>query len=419
MQRIIARLERLFTLFRNAYAGLSLSTWWLSLVMAINRMGTMVVPFMTLYLTQKLHYSIGKAGLVFSLFGLGAVCGGFLGGRICDKFGFFNVQLFTLFFGGIGFMILGFMKSYEAICITTFLLSIINESFRPANALAIAHYSSEENRTRSYALNRLAINVGWAFGGTLGGFIAGWNYHLLFWIDGFTNIGAVALLWFILRPAGRAAQTAQRKASDHVRRFQAFRDLRYMAFIFFTFLYAFSFFQLFSTQPVFYRTQYHLPEWVIGLTMALNGVLIALFEMMLIYKLEGKRKHTYFITRGSVLVALSFVIFNFVPHGTAKSILLIPLNIIIASVSMLIVTSGEMLSMPFMNSYWISCSNNENRGQYAGLYTVAWAAAQVLGPYCGSLIADHYGFRNLWWVITLVCLLSAIGYRWLQSWEKN
>jgi len=36
--------------YRNAYTGLSRSTWLLSLIMLINRSGTMVVPFMTLYM---------------------------------------------------------------------------------------------------------------------------------------------------------------------------------------------------------------------------------------------------------------------------------------------------------------------------------------------------------------------------------
>jgi MFS family permease len=50
----------------------------------------MVVPFMTLYITQSLHFGIAKAGLVMAIFGMGAICGGFLGGRLTDKFGFYN-----------------------------------------------------------------------------------------------------------------------------------------------------------------------------------------------------------------------------------------------------------------------------------------------------------------------------------------
>src|SRR5882757_7024988 len=99
--------------YRNAYSGLSRSTWLLSLVMLINRSGTMVVPFMTLYLTSpKMGYSVGQAGIVFGLFGLGAFSGAFFGGRLTDKIGFYPVQLITLMGGGVLFIVLGQMKSY-------------------------------------------------------------------------------------------------------------------------------------------------------------------------------------------------------------------------------------------------------------------------------------------------------------------
>src|SRR5690606_13980746 len=129
-------------------------TWWLSLVMLVNRSGTMVIPFMTLYITQQLGYSIAQAGWVMALFGLGAVCGGLIGGKLIDKVGFYYVQIATLLGGGILFMILGQIKSYSLICLFAFLLSLVNDMFRPANAAAIAQYSKEENTTRSFSLNR-------------------------------------------------------------------------------------------------------------------------------------------------------------------------------------------------------------------------------------------------------------------------
>src|SRR3954471_22044905 len=108
-------MRRITTLYRNAYSGLSPATWWLGLVMLINRSGTMVVPFMTLYLTQTKHYTIGRAGVVMAMFGAGAVCGGFLGGRLTDKLGFYNIQISALLCGGLMFILLGRMNTFPAI----------------------------------------------------------------------------------------------------------------------------------------------------------------------------------------------------------------------------------------------------------------------------------------------------------------
>ena len=95
-------LSPVLNLYKNAYTGLSRSTWLLSIVMLINRSGTMVVPFLTLYLI-KMGYSVSMAGIVFAFFGFGAFSGAYIGGRLTDKIGFYPVQIITLFGGGIMF----------------------------------------------------------------------------------------------------------------------------------------------------------------------------------------------------------------------------------------------------------------------------------------------------------------------------
>lgn len=386
-------------LYEDAYAGLSRSTWWLSLVMLINRSGTMVVPFMTMYMTQHFRVGIGKAAFVMSLFGLGSVAGALLGGRITDKIGFYYVQLCTLAGGGVMFIVLGQMKSYTAICTASFFLSMVNEAFRPANAVAIAHYSKEENRTRSYSLNRLAINLGWAVGGTLGGFVAAYNYELLFWVDGLTNIAGAVLLYNVLSPSKNEAtkqkQIIAREAAPSV-----YKDRLYLFFVLLQIVFAICFFQLFTILPVFFKEQWHLPEPFIGFTMALNGLLIALFEMVLVYRLEGRRPYLQYITIGVFLVGLSYAMLNFGIVGFHS----------MAILSSVVVTLGEMLSMPFMNSYWIRRTQPANRGQYAGLYTMAWSMAQVVGPFTSGQIAEHKGYDVLWWGTGAVCLLLSVAY---------
>ena len=384
--------------YRNAYTGLSESTWLLAVIMLINRSGTMVVPFMTLYLTSPhMGYSVGQAGFVFGLFGFGAFSGAWLGGKLTDKFGFYPVQLVTLFGGGVMFIILGQMKSFSLICLFTYLLSFVNEAFRPANSTAMAFYCKEENRTRSYALNRLAINLGWAAGSAAGGFIARFNYELLFWIDGATNIIAALLRWIFLKPVHYKPSQQVQAGSLPAR--PAYRDKNFVFFILITMLFASCFFQLFTNLPVYFKKNLHLSEPSIGFLMAANGILIVLVEMVLVYKLEGKRKNTVYITIGVALVGIAFLLLNFHAIGAAIAILMI-----------LLVTFGEILAMPFMNTYWISRTQASNRGQYAALYTMAWSAAQSLGPMGGAQLAQHSGFAALWWLVGGLALLASFSF---------
>ena len=384
--------------YRNAYSGLSKQTWLLSLIMLINRSGTMVVPFMSLYLTSpEMGYSVGDAGIVFGLFGAGAFCGAWLGGRLTDKIGFYPVQLFTLTVGGILFMLLGQMKTYPLICLFTFLLSFVNEAFRPANSTAIAFFSKEENRTRSYALNRLAINLGWAVGSALGGFLAHINYELLFWVDGFTNIGAALLMWLLLKPVSYKAPAKTRVDDPLIQ--SAYKDKTFLSFAFITMLFACCFFQLFNNLPLYFEKDLHFSTPFIGVLMAANGIIIALVEMVMIYKLEGRRKNILYITIGVFMVGLSFLLLN------------IPGAAVTVAISMIVmVTFGEILSMPFMNSYWIARTQPSNRGQYAALYTMAWSAAQTLGPMGGAQLAEYAGFDVLWWTVGGLSIIAAIFF---------
>ena len=388
--------------YRNAYAGLSRETWLLSLIMLINRSGTMVIPFMTLYLTSpEMSYSIKEAGGVFGLFGAGAFCGAWFGGKLTDKTGFYRVQIITLAGGGILFMLLGQMKTYPLICLFTFLLSFVNEAFRPANSTAIAFYSKEENRTRSYALNRLAINLGWAVGSGLGGLIAHVNYELLFWVDGFTNLFAALLIAFWMKPVKSVPSTDTGQDDPIIR--SALKDRAYLLFALITMLFASCFFQMFTNLPVFFKKEMHFSEPFIGLLMAINGIIIALIEMVMIYKLEPRKKNLFYIALGVLLIGFSFISLNIPGGGAALALLMI-----------VMITFGEILSMPFMNSYWIARTQPSNRGQYAALYTMSWSAAQTLGPLFGAQLAQSAGFAALWWAVGGLCIVAALLFRRLD-----
>lgn len=397
----------IFPLYKKAYGGLSSGTWWLSLVMLVNRMGTMVIPFMTMYLTQQDGFGIDKAGLVMSIFGLGAIAGALIGGKLVDTIGYYYVQLIALIGGGIMFMVLGQMHSYASICITTFILAMLNESFRPANTVAIAHYSKDENKTRSYSLNRLAINLGWAVGGALGGILASFNYSLLFWVDGLSNLLAAVLLYLTLSPKRNPATEVMKKVSEPIL-ISAYKDRPYMIFIILVFVFALCFFQMFTTIPVFFKENFKLSVFFIGIIMAMNGLIISFFEMIMVFKLEGRRPSLHYISGGMLLVSISFLLLNSYPFNYA----------LIALVSMVFLTFGEILTMPFMNSWWIGRAKPYNRGQYAALFSVAWASAQAVGPFTGAFIAEHAGYQTLWYGIGFICLLLAILYYRLQRVEN-
>jgi predicted MFS family arabinose efflux permease len=392
-------------LYKNAFSGLTSRMWLLSIIMLINRCGTMVLAFMTLYCTH-IGFTLKQGGIVVAIYGIGSLVGALVGGKISDKFGFYYTQFAALFFGGIMFIVLGFMRSYEAICIVTFFLAMINESFRPANATAIAHYSSAETRTKSFSLVRLSINLGFTLGSAMAGRLADISYDLLFWVDGCTNIVASFFLLLLLPKVTKAQHNKPEVTKDVSQKINSpYTDKKFLYFLFFQILFAACFFQLFTTIPIFFNKNLSISKSNIGDIMAASGLLIFAVEMILIFSLEGKKPYLVFITTGTFLMAISYLILN-IPNVN---------GILIASIFILIITMGEMLSMPFMNSYYIARSSQSTRGQYAGMYTMAWSAAQALGSMGGAAFADEFGFNNLWYLVAVVSAISAGGYYWIYK----
>jgi len=395
-------------LYRNAFSGLSREVWLLSLVMLINRSGTMVIPFLTIYLTEQLHFTLGEAGLAMSCFGAGSILGTFIGGRLTDRKGYYPVMFWSLFLGGIMFLLLMWMDSLVEFCITIFVLSLIADAFRPANMASVGAYSSSQNLTRSISLIRLAVNLGFTVGPALGGILAmAFGYKWLFVVDGLTCIGAAFFFRAYLKPKPRpdlgpeTEPTREPAPKEPV--LSPYRDREFLIFGGLMLLTTIAFMQLFSTLPVFLKQEYDLSDGIIGTLLALNGLVIALVEMPLIYSIEGKFKRMALIRLGAILIGFSFLVLNF---GHWFGLLLI---------SILAITFGEISNFPFSNSFAVDRSNESNRGQYMALYSMIFSLSHILAPALGMQLAGHFGFFTLWIVMAGLCAITVFGYWWLED----
>lgn len=399
---------RILQLYRNSFSGLNRNTWLLALVQLVNRAGTMVVPFMSMYMTQKMGVSITKAGFVLACFGMGSIVGSFAGGKLTDRFGFYYIMIITLLLGGLSFIGLSFLTSYWWICAGTFVMAIVNEAFRPASMAAISAYSNAESITRSGSLVRLSVNLGWAVGAAVGGWIAAHNYSLLFWVDGCTNMAAALVVLYAL-PKINYHKKPSPSGDAEVKNYSPFRDVFFLFFVFLNCFFGICFFQLFTTLPVYLKTSLLLDEARIGWIMGINGLLIAFFEMIIVYSLENVNK-LRLISWGTFVTGLSFVVYNLFTGMDAFAL---------AMMAVIIITVGEILAMPFMLSFTMKRSTPATIGQYASLYTMSYSVAHICGSYSGSAIADRFGFDVLWWCVGAISVLISVCFLYMQKKEAQ
>lgn len=393
---------RVWFAYKEAFRGLPESIWWISLVLFVNRSGAMVITFLALYLTQELGHPITAAGWLLSIYGAGHLAGAFLGGWLCDRLGALRIQFFALAASGFGYLLLEHVRSLPLMAVVVFFTATMAESFRPANAAALAEMAPPDLRARAVALNRLAINLGWSIGPALGGLLAAYDYRWLFRVDGVTCLAA-ALLLFQLRRAGRLEKAAydavdQRPEPEGI---HPVRDREFLLFLVLTAVSALLFFQAWGPYPVYLKEVYGFSEAQYGLLMAVNAVLILLFEVLLTHRTE--RFHPMSVTGfGIFLLALGFGV---LPLGVGWAL---------ATLSMVIWTFGEMLNIPAAGGWVANRAGTLHRGKYMGLHTAAWGVAMIFGPVLGTYIYTHFSPAALWYSALGVGALAWFGYELLR-----
>lgn len=384
------------------YKGLSKEVWILALTTLINRAGAMVVPFLALYLTNYLEFTMEQVGWIMSCFGFGSLAGTFIGGKLADRLGYHLTMYVSLLGGGLVFLALQYLSDYYHICVGIFILSLIADMFRPAMWVALDNYSLAENRTRSVTLIRLAINLGFSMGPALGGLIiTWWTYKGIFIIDGITCLTAGLIIAFYL---SQKTEPQAKKETVESPRKSPYKDRHFLIFWVALFLIGFTFMQYFSTMPLYYSEVLFLSEDRIGLLLASNGLLIFLLEMPLVNALEkSKLNHLKIVIAGTLLLLLSFLILNLAPW------------IGLAIVGIVLMTFGEMLGFPFSNSFALDRSKKGRQGDYMALYSMSFSVAHILGPNIGMQFSAQFGFENTWYLMGFLCLISCAILFYLQQ----
>lgn len=389
-------MKKIYNNYIRNFEGLSKEIWLLSFITFINRAGAMVIPFLSLYLEDEKNFTLPQVGWIMTSFGLGSLAGTWLGGKLTDSIGYYKVIAFSMLLGGMGFIMLQFIDTFYGFCLGVFSLIFVADAYRPAVFVACDTYSKPETVTRSIALLRLAINLGFIIGPVAGGIIiARINYVSLFWIDGITCILASILIFMMLKPKQAKAKT--NKEITKIEGKSPYQNALYLLFILIMVLNGMMFVLYFSLLPIYYKNTFFLSEDLIGLLLVINGIIIVLFEMPIVGWLEriniSKTMATFW---GAIFLALSFLVLNF---SDWVGILVI---------GMVLMTIGEMIGSPFSNALALEMSPIGRKGSYMGLYSMSFSLSHIIGHNGGMNMVDTLGFELTWYIIFVILMGTAI-----------
>ncbi|MCA6422732.1 MAG: MFS transporter [Flavobacterium sp.] len=401
-------LQVAFQRYINNFRGFSREIWILAIITFINRAGTMVLPFLSKYLKEDLHFTYGEVGWIMVCFGFGSILGSWLGGKLSDKIGFYRIMIISLLVSGLLFFVIQFITSFIGLCISMFLIMTVADMYRPAMFVSLGAYAKPEIRTRALTLVRLAINLGFAAGPALGGLIImNIGYRGLFWADGATCIIAILIFWLKVKEKKKTA-FRDKVHPGEVLTHSVFKDKPFMIFLFTCLISGILFFQLFTTIPLYHKEQFSLTEFQTGLLLTMNGLMIFFLEMPIVSYVE--RHHiskVKVVALGSLLMAISMLLMLI---NTWSGILII---------MMVFMTFGEMFAFPFSNSVSLSRAPKGHEGRYMAIYTMSFSSAHILSAKMGMEIIEYFGYQMNWLFMGLLGLLGFILGIWVFRLIRN
>lgn len=357
--------------------------WWLAGITLANRAGTMALPFLILYLTQRAGLAPERAGLLLAVYGSGSLVSAPVSGWLSDRVGPKRMMELSLLFAGLLLLLYPFADGFAALVALTLCWSIAADALPPASLALMSALVPAEQRKAAFALNRLAVNLGMSIGPAAGGLLATISYSWLFVVDGATSLVAAALLALAPIPEIRATHAEGGPQLES----RALSDRRLRLVLFGVFAIAIVYYQTFSTLPLHFASNLAFSEATIGLLFALSTLLVVLLEVPINVR-TSHWSHMRTFLLGGALIAVGFA-----ATGLATTAAHVAGTIVVWTI-------GEIVLFPAFSSYIADIAPDAKRGQYMGLYLFAFNAALAVGPWLGTQVFAKLGPAALW----LACL---------------
>lgn len=385
--------------FKN-FSHFSIEVKILAITTFINRCGAMVVPFLSKYMLEELHFTYNQIGWVMVFFGIGSFLGTWISGKLSDKVGFYKIMIFSLFTSGLIFILLQFLTSFYGFCFGVLLLTTVSDMYRPAMLVSLDTYAAKKERTKALSLVRSSVNLGFMFGPLIGGIIITLlDYTFLFYIDGITCILSILLFAFFVKEKKLPYKL---NVFKHIKEDNSvIQDKPFMIHLAVTLITGILFFQMFTTLSLYYKETFNFTSIESGLFLALNGVLILLFELPIVNYVESRKIDK--------LLIVSYGVFSM---AVSYLFLLIENSIFALIAMMVFMTIGIMFTFPFANSFVKKRSLKKQEGKFMAVFTMSYSVAHILSTKTGMAVITEFGYRTNWLLLSILGFFgSFIAYR--------
>ena len=386
----------------RSYFGLSKLCWQgISLNFVESILGG-VFYFLSLYFVEILHFNIALTGTIISFYGIGAILGGFIGGKLSDRISPNTISIFSLLTEAVGYAALIKLKTVNLLMFDVFILGIATYSFLTSNYVWILGQCRGHEVEKLKAINILSAgsNLGLGLSALIISAFAHYGFHYIFLTSSILLFFSACYLIFQERKKVilveineiKIKEVGISKESDRV-------TWLILLCVFFVGAIVV---QMSSTYPVYVEAAFPtLGIKAVSILFAINSFLIVFFQMPIINLFNNDNK-VLMVGVGAFLIGFGMLALSF------------SFTFILAIVSCVIYTIGEMLFFSMAQLVCYQKGEKKKKGHSLGIYRMVYATSRVAGPVMGGFIYYHFGGNMVLYLsglIGILCLISCNYYK--------
>ena len=382
---------------RRATAGYPRQFWLLFWGVLVNSSGSsMVWPFLTIYLRQRLDVPLTTIALLLTANALAGLASTSIAGPAVDRFGRKGAMVISLGVGCLFMLALGRVDTLSGAVALMVFKGMTDPLYRVGSDAMVADLIPPAKRADAYALLRMIANLGVAIGPSIGGFITAVSYGLAFSIA-----AATALIYALLVAVFMRETIPQWPAEDRAKQARGYGPvLRDRPFVAFCVAYSFAgmaYSLMMVLLPVYVKENFGLPESAYGFILATNAAMVVLFQYG-VTRFTQRYYHLPVLAVGSLFYALGV---GSVALGAGFAGFL---------VSMIILTIGELIMIPTSTALTANLAPPDMRGRYMGVYGLTWGVAMGIGPVLGGTLNDQVAPVAIWYAGLVLGAVAMIGF---------
>jgi len=393
--------------YRNTIGGHKSGIWVITIESLLTAAGfSITIPFLSLYLFQERGLTMTIIGTIMMAAGLFAALSHVFGGEISDRIGRRPVIIIALSIRVLMYAVMatlvGFTAPVWSILTCYFIGQAIGMMERPAASAIVTDLSPRRKLTETYGLLRVGMNLGWAVGPAIGGYMAiSLSYSWLFGVATLlTGLAFIIVSFFLRETYTKPIEKLDLRSISSV-----LKDNSFMVFSIISILFFLLMGQMMSTLSIYTVDIVGLSTAQYGLLLTTNGLIVVFLQYPVAYNLGSFSKSRLLII-GSLLHTIGFFIFG-LSGAFAMSI-----------VAMVIITLGEIIHAPTSLAVVGEIAPQRYRGRYMGIFGLTQIIGVSVGPLLGGILLDVFPSEPfiLWGSLASLGIAAAGGY---YLWNKK